>query len=119
MTTSHAFAEAFNGARRLDTRIMAATSPFEHVDGTTYRLTDDGLSGYAVRPDGELVYVFSLVRGRGDEIVTRAIQNGATYLDCFDGHLVTLYGRHGFVEVKREPNWTPGGPDVVYMSRES
>lgn len=76
-----------------------------------------GLSGFAVTPDAELIGVFSAVRGRGDDIVRAAIAAGATHLDCFDGYLPALYARHGFVETRREPNWTPGGPDVVYMAR--
>jgi hypothetical protein len=87
----------------------------EHVDGTIYVLSTDGQSGYAVRPSGELVNVFSLVKGRGARLVRHALMTGAVYLDCFDGYLTSFYGRHGFREVGRVANWTPGGPDVVYM----
>jgi hypothetical protein len=58
------------------------------------------------------------VRGRGDALVSDAIARGAKHLNCFDGYLPTLYARHGFVEVRREPNWTEGGPDIVYMAPE-
>ncbi len=86
----------------------------------TYWLTLDRQSGFAVRDSGELVGVFSGVKGRGDALVKAALEIGATHLDCFDaGPLVALYERHGFVIVRREANWFEGGPDVVYMELRS
>lgn len=110
------FGDAFDVARATSSAVADATSPFTHVPNTAYVLTADLLSGYAIRPDGELVNVFSLVPGRGDMLVSHAVANGADHLDCFDGYLPTLYARHGFMATHREQNWTPGGPDVVYMS---
>ena len=78
-------------------------------------LEEDSNSGYAIRNGYELICVFSRFKGRGGAIVQSAINNGAESLDCFDGYLTGLYSRHGFVEYKREPNWTEGEPDVVYM----
>lgn len=94
-----------------------STSEFSDEEGTRYFLTEDFDSGYAIRANGELVLVFSRVKGRGDQLVASAVSNGAYRLDCFDGYLPDLYRRHGFVEYDREDNWTPGGPDVVYMYR--
>lgn len=85
--------------------------------GTAYYLSDDFDSGYAVKSNGELVHVFSRVKGRGNLLVDSAVRNGAYRLDCFDGYLPDLYRRHGFVEHDRDANWTEGGPDVVYMYR--
>lgn len=113
------FAKHFNNARQDSELITLMTSEFEPgVRGTLYFHWSDGFAhaGYAVRSDGELVYVFSTARGMGDKIMADAIANGAVYLDCFDGHLTTLYGRHGFNVVATVPNWTPGEPDVVYMA---
>lgn len=93
-----------------------ATNVHNYTDAKTF-LADDRLSGYAVREDGDLVSVWSAVKGRGDELVESALENGATRLDCFDGYLPTFYARHGFYIVHREANWTPGGPDVVFMER--
>ncbi len=116
--TSSMFGSAFNTARDLSSQIADATSPFDPgvTNGSVFCLAVDARSGFVVRPDGELVYVFSLDKGNGAEIVTTAVSTGAVYLDCFDGYLPTLYGRHGFEVVSRVANWTPGGPDVVYMS---
>jgi hypothetical protein len=88
--------------------------PSEYSGMKTF-LSADGKSGYAIKPDGDLVSVFSTQKGRGDTIVQEDIKNGAVKLDAFDGYLPTLYKKHGFEELKREKNWTPGGPDVVYM----
>lgn len=90
-------------------------SPQEYASMKTF-LNQDKNSGYALR-NGELVSVFSAIRNAGDEIVRSAVSNGATHLDCFDGYLPKLYTRHGFEETRREANWTPGGPDVVFMRR--
>jgi len=112
------FRRHFLAAREDSALIREATSEFLPERGTSYYLWSDGFdyAGFAIRSDGELVYVFSTVRGRGDAIVSAAIALGATYLDCFDGHLTGLYGRHGFETVATVENWTPGGPDVVYMA---
>lgn len=112
------FARAFNYARVKFDVVREATSPFEAIPDTRYYLGDVTLpGGYAIRADGELVYVFTTARGHGDALVRAAIVNGATHLDCFDGYLPTFYARHGFTETHREPNWTPDGPDVVWMER--
>ena len=116
------FRAAFESAREGSSLIREATSPItrEDADDTAFYLAADGdnepRSGFAVTSSGELRFVFSMVRGRGRVIINRAIVAGATHLDCFDGYLPTLYAAGGFVETARVPNWTPGGPDVVYMA---
>ena len=113
------FKRLFETARRVSPIIRESTSDMDgepYLSRSTYRLSLDGRSGYVVRPDGELVYVFSLWTGRGDGLVKCAIRDGASHLDCFDGYLPEFYARHGFTEYRREANWTPGGPDVVFMA---
>ena len=114
LTSPQTFESAFNLARQVP-QIAEATSTFEDKPGTRYFLTGGDASGFAVRANGELVYVFSVFKGRGDDIVDCAVTNGARHLDCFDGYLTELYARNGFVVSHREPNWAAGGPDVVYM----
>ena len=87
------------------------------VTGQAY-LSHDRSSGFVVR-DGELVGVFSTRKGAGDVIMRDALDAGAVRLDCFDGYLPAFYARHGFRETHREENWTPGGPDVVYMALDA
>lgn len=76
---------------------------------------------YGVKQDGDIVNLFSLEKGRGRSGLLHAIENGGRKLDCFDKKagqekgLPDYYKTFGFVEVRREPNWTKGEPDVVYM----
>jgi hypothetical protein len=96
--------------------------------GAKIRVSSDGKSGYALKPDGEFISVFSSVKGRGDFLVKDAIHNGADHLDCFDGMLPILYGNNGFKETGRlkwDDQYAPKGwdyekygrPDVIFMSR--
>lgn len=80
-----------------------------------FYLSRDRSAGFAIAAEGELCYVFSTYRGRGDAVMQAALAHGARKLDCFDGYLPVFYGRYGFVEVDREPNWVEGEPDVVFM----
>ena len=108
---------ALNEARVASERIRDATTPPEDMPiDALYFLSFDGKSGYGVSPKGELIGLFSLAPGRGKVMVEDAIElDGVQYLDCFDGFLPSYYEKFGFVEYKREANWTEGGPDVVYM----
>ena len=107
----------------------------KYIGGDCY-LSEDKQTGYAIF-GGDLVSVFSLVRGRGDAIMVDAIYNGAVTLDCFadlsgnviGGQLFDLYSRHGFMidESHNETGEYPvtngvspvsGEPRVVvYMTR--
>lgn len=91
-------------------------------------LTKDHSSGYAIKPDGDLVSLFNAGgRGRGQSALRSAIQRGGSKLDAFDenGFLPGLYSKFGFREVGRDPwnpeyappEWRGGTPDVVYMQR--
>lgn len=119
-TTFETFARHLDYARATFPHIGTATSPAselaKHADARWY-VTPDHLSGFGVAPDGTLLGLHSQVRGRGPSLLREAEWLGATRLWCFDGFLVGLYERNGFVELERSPNWTPGGPDVVYMQR--
>jgi hypothetical protein len=85
--------------------------------GARYYLTADFQSGFGVAQDGTFIGLFSTVKGRGTELVWDAVNHkGASKLDCFDGYLPEYYKRFGFVETERVANWTPGEPDVVFMS---
>ena len=134
LVSQDTFGERFSAARAESPLIARATSEFDPScqQDTRFYLIDNApphqgqfrpaavlhyyeSAGFAVRPDGELVYVFSTVKGQGDVIVRAAIARGADHLDCFDGYLPGLYSRNGIARITSLPNWTPGGPDVVYM----
>lgn len=85
----------------------------DHI--STNGLITPNCMGFCIRGTGELVALFSTKKGFGDYLVRTAIRKGARHLNCFDGYLVKFYKRNGFVVMKREPNWTKGEPDVVYM----
>lgn len=115
------FVREFVAARLTNPEIRNATSA-EVADRTgMYRLAIEYgrvVGGYAVQVNSDFrIELCNLWGpGYGSQLVSDALHNGAEVLDCFDGFLPEFYARHGFVEVTREPNWTPGGPDVVYMA---
>lgn len=74
-----------------------------------------GTMGFAI-VGGDIRYLFSTYKGKGNHLVKQAKLKGGYKLDCFDGYLVSLYSKHGFTEYKREPNWTAGEPDLVYLA---
>ncbi|MEU4984884.1 hypothetical protein [Streptomyces sp. NPDC021969] len=112
------YTAALDWARHSSERVTEATSaPQEMPRGARYYLTADFQSGFGVAKDGTLIGLFSLVKGRGTDMVWDAVNHkGATKLDCFDGFLPEYYKQFGFVETERAANWTFGEPDVVFMS---
>lgn len=119
------FAEAVENARKLRPDVVENVSKYTPEEYSKMRpfLSPDKKSGFALKPTDkgeELINVFSAEKGlgRGDKIVSEAVNRGAQTLDSFDSKaLRDLYEKHGFKEFKREPNFTPGGPDVVYRSQ--
>lgn len=117
-TTDETYLSALAFSQTMSDKVRDATTSADELRGKIVDayISTDGLSGFAIAAHGELVGVFSLVKGRGAELMRHAIYRGAHFLDCFDGYLTSFYASHGFVEVARVQNWTPGGPDVVYMA---
>lgn len=126
--SSAEFYEVLHAAGEASPIIKAAITwhPRDAYDVMRCYLSTDRKSGYTIKPTTidiepysvlELANVFSLVPKRGSDLVDDAIVNGAEYLDVFEGKPEQLYRSKGFEEFKREPNWTPGGPDVVYLIR--
>lgn len=98
-------------------------------------LSEDGQSGIAVKPNGDIVSVFAgdnAPRGSGYTLMLLAIQNGGRQLDCFDTHLPDYYSLIGFkpvAKMKWDDEYIPEGwnkenfkdynngePDVVFMA---
>lgn len=98
-------------------------------------LSEDGQSGIAVKPNGDIVSVFAgdnAPRGSGYTLMLLAIQNGGRQLDCFDTHLPDYYSLIGFkpvAKMKWNDEYIPEGwnkdnfkdynngePDVVFMA---
>lgn len=97
--------------------------------GAACYLSEDEKSGCAIKPDGELISVFSLPGfGQGAAAAKSAAANGAAKLDCLGDFLVRLYSKVGFVEASRMPwddQYAPSGwdydlfdrPDLVFMEK--
>jgi hypothetical protein len=108
---------------------LSPHTPEEFAANKVY-VTPEGDSGFMVTPDGDLQNVFnnSPVRGAGKAAVERAVAEGATTLDAYDGFLPGYYSQFGFRETGRmkfvdeyaPEGWdfeTQGRPDVVFMAR--
>jgi len=54
--------------------------------------------GFAIKADGNIILVHNneRVKGIGDLLLKKAIENGGTSLDHFDGFLTGFYKRNGF-----------------------
>lgn len=114
------FLQALLNARKQSNKVREATSPVHEVSESTsqddnFYLGLGGLCGLIIKADGELISVFSLVKGQGNDLLSFAIESGAVKLDCFDGYLTEFYKKHGFVSYKIVPNWTQGEPSVHFM----
>ncbi|MBI2120697.1 MAG: hypothetical protein HYT94_03695 [Parcubacteria group bacterium] len=65
-------------------------------NNTKLFLSKDLTSGFGINPDGELVSVFSLEKSRGEILVKKAVEEGATHLSCMGDKLLELYASFGF-----------------------
>lgn len=109
--------------------------PEDYADTKKF-LSPDAASGFAIKPDGDLVSVFSTKRDRLTDILNTATRWGANKLDAFDlstsmpgqKGLPETYKKYGgFHETGRAPwnpeyappDWEPfmGEPDVAWMQR--
>ena len=105
------------------------STDYKNIKAVCY-LSNDKKSGYAIKPDGDLISLFSLPgANQGFKAIKSAIKNGATKLDCIGEFLVSTYSKCKFVEIKRESwndeyapkNWDYekfGNPDIIYMKLE-
>lgn len=128
------FADAINSFKASD-KYGASVYAYKPADYKKMRLflSKDGLTGFAVKPDGDIVSVFNANKGMNavDSIMPMAIQAGGRKADAFDTVLPELYSRYGFKPVARTKwnseyapeGWDPqtfgkfngGEPDVVYL----
>lgn len=92
-------------------------------------LSDNGKTGIAVKPDGDIVSVFNAPdsghKRATDTMIPFAIENGGNKLDNYDGKLSWLYQKFGFepvAKVKFDPQYAPadwnyerdGQPDIIF-----
>lgn len=75
----------------------------DYTDINLY-LSEDGESGFGVKPNGDIVSVFSSkkVKGRAHHMLEMAVyEGGGRQLDCFDIYLTKIYETHGFKPVAK------------------
>ena len=106
----------------------------DYTDINLY-LSEDGESGFGIKPNGDIVSVFSSkkVKGRAHHLLEMAVyEGGGRQLDCFDIYLTKIYEAHGFkpvAKMKWDDEYIPEGwnkdnfkdynngePDVVFMA---
>jgi hypothetical protein len=102
-------------------KVLSWYSPKQYQEkNIDLHISNNKRFGYGITPEGHLISVFSLDKGKGygKYAVQDAIKNGAKSLDCFDikGFLPQFYSKYGFKETHRSPNWQADGPDYVEMS---
>lgn len=111
--------------------------PLSEYESGNYKmyLTEDGLTGAAMKTDGDLVSLFkdpsSELKGINYSYIALMVSQGGTKGDAFDTVLPTMYSKMGFKFVSRvafneeyaPPGWdyelfknfNNGRPDVVFM----
>ncbi|TXJ53400.1 hypothetical protein [Brachyspira aalborgi] len=74
----------------------------DYTDINLY-LSEDGESGFGIKPNGDIVSVFSSSKekGRSSYMLEMAISQGGRQLDCFDIYLTKIYETHGFKPVAK------------------
>ena len=85
----------------------------DYTDINLY-LSDDGESGFGIKPNGDIVSVFSnsKEKGRSSYMLEMAISQGGRQLDCFDIYLTKIYETHGFkpvAKMKWDDEYIPEG----------
>jgi hypothetical protein len=127
-----AYREAITAYKNRKKEKGASVYAYEEADYSKMRLllTEDGKSGVAVKPDGDIVSVFS-GEGNARTLVEAAISIGGRKADAFDIGLAELYAAHGLKVVSRTAwneaykpegwdkehfkGFNNGEPDVVFM----
>ena len=130
------FVDAINASKINSGAFGAAVNvyPAEQYQGMRMFLGEDGLSGVAVKPDGDIVSVFAS-NGSGRSVMELAVGAGGIKLDAFETILPEFYAAHGFVATSRLPwddneapdNWDKaafakfnnGEPNVVFMALDN
>lgn len=93
-------------------------------------LSEDGMCGVAIKPDGDITAVFkneeAKYKGAVYDLLLTARENGGVKLDCYGKDLVGLYEKCGFepvARVKFDPQYVDDKvllekkPDIFFMKR--
>lgn len=133
-TDNAAFSAALDAARAADRRNGWAVTPKSAEEltqsGTKSYMNQNGSTGFAIAPDGDIEAVFAnkaagAPKGATKSTIPQAIALGGNKLDCYGGGLVSIYSKYGFEPVARvafnpeyaNDGWTAdkGSPDIYFM----
>lgn len=120
-TNAQRFADAITTSKQASGAVGAAVYVYPEADyaGMRLFLAKDGKSGFALKPDGDIVSVFSQ-GGAGRAVMELAVSTGGKKLDAFDTILPEFYSAHGFVAVSRltwDDSQAPEGWDKAALAR--
>lgn len=83
------------------------THPKDELETFKLFLSNDGMAGVAVKPDGDITAVFknsnSNAKGAVNDLIITARANGGEKMDCYGQFLVNSYEKCGYVPVARIP----------------
>ena len=83
------------------------THPKDELESFKLFLSNDGMAGVAVKPDGDITAVFknsnSTAKGAVNDLIITARANGGVKMDCYGQILVNSYENCGYVPVARVP----------------
>lgn len=83
------------------------THPKKELETFKLILSDDGMAGVAVKPDGDITAVFknsnSKAKGAVNDLIITARANGGVKMDCYGQFLVNSYEKCGYKVVARIP----------------
>jgi len=131
------FAQAISESKATSTFGAAVyVYPVKEYRNMRLFMSQDGKSGFALKPDGDIVSVFSSGDAKaGMAALQLAIKLGGSKLDAFDTVLPKMYSAHGFKVVARlrwdesqaPSEWNKetfsefnnGQPDVVFMALDA
>ena len=90
------FIVVLSAARRVNPSISKNLKPRKVEDYENLCLFSDGkFCGFGIAGDGQIVSVFSAVKGNGSNLINMAIKEGGTWLRCSKS-LEGYYSRFGF-----------------------
>jgi len=107
-TNDSQFDIAINSAKRANKNGGCVdTHPKNELETFKLFLSNDGMAGVAVKPDGDITAVFknsnSSAKGAVNDLIITARANGGEKMDCYGQFLVNSYEKCGYVPVARIP----------------
>lgn len=130
---SAAFASAIKAAKESNPNGGAVDEhPIEELDTYKLFLSEGGMAGVAVKPDGDITAVFKNTnlqeRGVVNDLILTARANGGEKMDCYGRGLVNMYEQCGYVPVAKvkfnadyvsDPVLLKTKPDVYVMMKNT